>query len=689
MNLKDLNIKSVDALKESFLNDRLNDENAKYAVCQVKDGKLLLYSCEGYILKNNDKAIKQLSDGDIVVVELKNKEVSNILELVGHIDSLTELEDYSIENIDTNKDYFLNDHLNDEEMPERILAICEVKDGKLLLYNHEEEYVLDTTDNVKDTLIDGNIVVVKIKNDNKKMCNILELIGHVDDPGMDLKLIALSKSFEMDFSKSYVKQLKTIPTEVSIDDIKDRLDLREELIYTIDGSNTKDMDDAISIKKNEKGNYVLGVHIADVSHYIKVNTPIFNEAAKRATSVYMANSVIPMIHHNISNGICSLNPNVDRLTLSIIMEIDKNGCVINHEVKEAVINSKKKMTYEDVNKILMEDKKVEGYEEFIDNLKLCNELSFILSERYKKRGYLHFKTDEIKVKTDKSGKAIDFIPTQSLAGQKIIEMFMLTANRTIAEDYAYMPFAFRIHDIPDMTELEEVLKQIKNLGYDINLNNLDNPLKLSDVFKKLYESGNYSVISPFILKAMAKARYSKENIGHFGLGFEYYTHFTSPIRRFNDLLVHTLIKAYNNPKLNDEVINNMEQELVQICEHISQKEVLADEAQNEALKCKMAEYMQDYINEYFNGKIINIGSKYITVRLENGIIGKVYYEDIKGGNYYFDGNNCKVVNIDNNKEYNLTDYVRVKVLMSSKKLRTIKFKLVQNLEHVKTKTLVS
>ena len=403
----------------------------------------------------------------------------------------------------------------------------------------------------------------------------------------------------------------------------------------------------------------------------------------------MANSVIPMIHHNISNGICSLNPDVDRLTLSIIMEIDKNGCVINHEVKEAVINSKKKMTYEDVNKILMEDKIVEGYEDYIENLKLCNELSFILSERYKKRGYLHFKTDEIKVKTDKNGKAIDFIPTQNLAGQKIIEMFMLTANRTIAEDYAYMPFAFRIHDIPDMTELEEVLKQIKNLGYDINLNNLDNPLKLSSVFKKLYESGNYSVISPFILKAMAKARYSKENIGHFGLGFEYYTHFTSPIRRFNDLLVHTLIKAYNNPKLNDEVINNLEKELVQICEHISQKEVLADEAQSEALKCKMAEYMQDYINEYFNGKIINIGSKYITVRLENGIIGKVYYDDIKGGNYYFDGNNCKVVGIDNNKEYNLTDYVRVKVLMSSKKLRTIKFKLVQNLEHVKTKTLVS
>lgn len=604
------------------------------------------------------------------------------------MNNLKENDFYDID-IDFENEYFLNDHLDEiEEPPERILAICEVKDGELILYNCDEKNIIETSDNMFDKLVEGNIVLVKIKNSNKKQCNILEVLGHINDPQIDLKIIAISKNFNIEFSKNYLKQLDKIPTQVTDEDIIGRLDLRNELIYTIDGEDTKDIDDAISVSKNEKGNYILGVHIADVAHYVPINSPIFNEAANRATSVYMINSVIPMIHHQLSNGICSLNPNVDRLTLSCIMEIDKNGDIIDYQIKESVINSKKKMTYENVNKILMNDEIVSGYEEFIDNLKLCNELSFILNENYKKNGYLHFKTEEIKVVVDKNGKLIEFVPVKILAANKIIENFMLAANKTIATHYGYMPFTFRVHEMPDMEQLEKTLEQIKRLGYDINLNNLDNPLKLNAIFKKLYESGNYSVISPFILKAMSKARYSKDNLGHFGLGFDFYTHFTSPIRRFNDLLVHTLIKTYNSPYLSDEYIRNIESQLISICEHISKKEILAEEAEEEALKYKMAEYMSQYIGEYFNGKIINIGPKFITVRLENGIIGKVYLEDIKGDNFYFDGDNYKVIGLKKGIEYNLTDYVRVRVLSSSKQLKLIKFKLIKNLEHVKTKTLV-
>lgn len=599
---------------------------------------------------------------------------------------MEETKNYEIEVETPKKEFYLNSHINEKEKPEKILAMCKVNKGKLCLLENEE-FIIETKDHLLTKLVDGDIVLVKIKTDNLNQGNIIEALGHIDDPQIDLKLIAISKAIKIDFNPSSLKQAEQTPNEVSEDEIIGRLDLRDEIIFTIDGKDTKDRDDAISIKKNEKGNYILGVHISDVSHYVAINSPLFKEALSRSTSVYMIDSVIPMIPHKLSNGICSLNPNVDRLTLSCIMEINNKGDVIDYKIVESVINSKKMMTYDDVDKILMENKLVEGYEEFIDILKLCNELSFILHNNFLKHGYLHFKSEEPQAIVDENKKVIDFKPIKTLAGRKIIEHFMLIANKTIAENYAYMPFTFRIHEMPDMEKLEEVFKLLENIGYDINKQNLDNPIRLSTEFKKLYESGNYSVISPLILKAMTRARYSSNNIGHFGLGFNEYTHFTSPIRRFNDLLVHTLIKAYNNPNLTTENIEHIEQQLSEICEHISIKEKLSDEAQEEALKYKMAEYMENHIGEYFNGKIVDLGSKYIAIRLENCIIGRAYLEDIKGSNYYYDADNHEVLSTTSKRKYRLTDYVRVKVIASNKQLRRINFKLVENLEHVKTKTL--
>jgi len=634
-----------------------------------------------------DRIIKENHwlNNEQLVSQLNNLVETNYLVLTDGKYQIKQI-DQVIEPQEKINDTYLNEkqELDEEDQDKTILAICEIINGQV--YLKDTETIFTTTDNIMHKLVEGDIILVRIKPNNNTECNILERLGHKDDPNIDLKIIAISKSFKIEFNKDSLKQLEKIPTQVTENDIKNRLDLRDELIYTIDGADTKDMDDAISVKINERGNYVLGVHIADVAHYVPINTPLSNEAFSRGTSLYLIDKVIPMLPHQLSNGICSLNPNVDRLTISCIMEIDKKGNIIDYQITESVINSKKKMIYEDVDKILMEDELVEGYEEFIDNLKLCNELSFILSKNYNENGYLHFKDNEIKVKVDEKGKPIKFEPIVTKAGRKIIENFMLAANKTIASNYAYMPFCFRIHAEPNIEDLEQILELINKLGYNTPYNNIDR-YKLNKIFKQIYEQGNYSVISPQLLKTMKKAIYSQTNIGHFGLGFENYTHFTSPIRRFNDLQVHYLIKLYNNPNINDQNISNIENLLPEICEHISQKEKLADEAEIEATKLKMAEFMKHHIGQYFNGKIIGIGPKYVSVKLENGIIGKAYLEDIKGDKFYFDKDRYAVIGLKHKTKYKLTDFIRVNVKDASLTTKSIEFSITENLEHTKTKTL--
>ena len=609
---------------------------------------------EGYFKPNVNYTIEQIRKDNESLNSLTDKQLAKILD-----------------NFVKNKILIFEDNVY--RLYQKELVICEVRNNKI--YTRESNKKLFAINDISK-YVNGDIVVTQMEK--KDTCKVIERIGHIDDPDIDLMIIATSKAIKLKFNKSSLNQLETIPTKITEEEIKNRYDLRDKLIYTIDGADTKDMDDAISVGKNEKGNYILGVHIADVSYYVKKDTPLYNEALERGNSVYMIDKVIPMLPHQLSNGICSLNEGEDRLTMSCIMEINANGDIIDSKIVESVINSKKKMTYEDVDKILMEGIIPEGYEDFVDNLKLCNELSFILNKNYQKSGYLHFKDNSVKIITDENGFPIKFEPLKVKAGRKIIENFMLAANKTVAETYEYQPFYFRIHEEPEKEDLEEVLKTLYDSGYEIPYHNVDQ-YKLNKIFKQIYDQGNYSVISPQLLAIMRKATYSSHNIGHFGLGFEAYTHFTSPIRRFNDLEVHRLIKEYKDPNITDRKFLKNESEIPAICDHINEKEIAANEAEMEAVKLKMAEYMKEHEEEYFNGKVISIGPKFVNVRLENGIVGKVELKDIKNDLYYFDKNTHSIKGMRTNTEIGLADYVRIKVMHVSTRKRSINFKITEKL----------
>ena len=566
------------------------------------------------------------------------------------------------------------------------LIICEVKDGNYIITNNNKNYLIEIENSSTKGLVDGNIILLRIKNYDKNTlkCNLVEVLGHVNDPDIELKKIAIANNFNIDFSKDAIKQANSIKETVQEDELEGRLDLKDKLIYTIDDDHTKDMDDAISIEINDKGNYVIGVHIADVSHYIKPNTPLFNEALERGNSLYMLDTVIPMLMHKLSNGICSLNPNVDRITIwNGNNRYNKNGNIVDYDIKKSVINSKKKMSYSNVNKILMDNEIVPGYEEFVDNLKLANEASFALNKNYKEHGYLQFGNNEIKYTGEKEN---EFKNVEHKAAEKIIEDFMLLANKIVATNFEYIPFPFRVHDMPDIDKIKSTLNYLRLLGYNIpNTSNLDNPKVLQGILKGLYDNGDYSITSQYILKSMKKAKYSPDNIGHFGLGFDTYTHFTSPIRRFNDLLVHTIVSDYLDKNFKTEEIEEINKNLYKMCEHISETEVNADNAENEALKYKMAEFMEDKTNEYFNGKIIDIHPKYLIIKLENNIYGLAYINTIKNGGFYFDEHDYEIKSKNNKTTYKLGDYVRVKVIEANKDLRKVIFKVTENLNHLKNK----
>ena len=566
------------------------------------------------------------------------------------------------------------------------LVVCELIDNKLKIYGDNKH--VDIPSNECSRLVEGSRVLIKLKNDGLNG-NIVEIIGHKDDPDIDLTQIALSKCFSLDFSEEYLKELEKFPNHVKEDEIKGRLDLRDKLIYTIDCDNTKDMDDAISVEKKENGNYVLGVHIADVSHYVKLGSEIFKEAFKRGNSLYMLNTVIPMIHKFLSNGICSLNPSVDRLTKSCFMEIDKDGNIVDYKIVKSVIRSKKKMKYSEVNKLLEENKMVAGYEPFIDNLKLANELNNILNKARIERGYVKFMSNDLIVELDKNNKPLEFKMQEQKTAETMIENCMLMANQTVAINYSWLPFIYRIHEMPDKNTVINILQFLKKLGYNIPLiKNVDNQKALQGILRDLSSDKDFKIISNFILRGMKKAKYSTENTGHFALAYEHYTHFTSPIRRLSDLMVHILIDLYekNNYMINEE-IENLEQLLIDVSIQASFKERKAIEAENEANAMKMAEYMEGHINEYFNGKIINIDSSGVTVEVNN-IIGHVNFSDIKKDSYKFNKKNFTLFGKKTKQVLKIGDNVRIKVLNASKEYRTIDFAICEKLDKVKQKVLI-
>ena len=515
--------------------------------------------------------------------------------------------------------------------------VCEVKERNnklhLVPFNGNCELSINVQKEYKDlltNLIIGDRVYIelddnKIDEDNIVFVNNLTKIGHFNDQMNDELAIAISKDFDIDFSEEALKEANNIPNHVLETEKKDRLDLTEEAIFTIDSISTKDMDDAISIKKRYNGNYLLGVHIADVAHYIKPGSALFKEALKRGTSVYLGDVVIPMIPSILSNGICSLNEGVERLTKSVIIEISPKGKIENYKIVDSVIKSKKKMTYEDLNE-LFENGSIEDetYYAFNESLTLARELSNLLTSTKNKRGNLDFESSDMKIKKDENNKPQEFVKDNIGESQKIIENLMILANEVVATHFywAELPFIYRIHNNPDELKIDNTLDIIEKLGYKlVHIHNAYGQKAIQSILNDYKGTPEYTIISNLLLRNMAKAVYSTENNGHYALALDNYCHFTSPIRRFPDLIVHTLINMFINNYSKNNYNSAVVQNLNEICEHSSYKERQANDAEKDYLKLKMAEYIQEHINEEFEGIILDIDKDKVFIKLNNNIKG--------------------------------------------------------------------
>ncbi len=559
-----------------------------------------------------------------------------------------------------------------------------VKRKNKLIFKPDDEkldIIVNITKESKKQCVEGHKVLVEIiKEISKKnfLGKVTKIIGHKNDPGVDIISIALRHGIEIEFNENVKNELKYIPSEVTEDELKNRVDLTNKMIFTIDGDDTKDIDDAISIEK-DNDIYTLGVHIADVSHYVKIGSSLYESAFARGTSSYLADTVIPMIPHQLSNGICSLNPNVIRLTISCEMKINSKGKVLEYDIFPSYIKSRKQMTYKNVNKILMENVIPEGYAEYAETLKEMKELASILRKEKESRGYIDFGLDEAKVIQDKNGKAIDIVKRISGDGEKLIEDFMIAANETVATHINNMdlPFIYRVHDIPNTEKIEDFKNLIKQLGYNININtNKITPLTMQQILNDLRDKKEFTILSDMLLRSMKKAIYSTTNIGHFGLALTNYTHFTSPIRRFPDLTVHRLLRTYLFEKRIDmETINFNQKYLIDVATNSSETEVASIEAERDVLDMKMAEYMEDHIGEKYKGIISGVTNFGMFIELENLVQGLVHISTLDGY-YNYVPELLSLVKEDNSKKYRIGDEVYVIVTSASKENSTIDFELV-------------
>lgn len=533
-------------------------------------------------------------------------------------------------------------------------------------------------------VVEGHKVVVKLVNKEDKnnfKGEITRIIGHINDPGVDILSIAAKHDINDDFSEEVMQEVDKLPSEVLPNEYENRTDLRDKMIFTIDGDDTKDIDDAISLDILSNGNYRLGVHIADVSYYVKEDTELDKEAYERGTSVYLADRVIPMLPHKLSNGICSLNPNVDRLAISCVMDIDSKGEVVSYDIFESVIKSNIQMTYKKVNKILEENSIPEGYEKYADTLIKMKELADILRKNKIEKGYIDFDLDESKIIVNEKGEAIDVTLRERGTGEKLIEDFMIAANETVARHIFYMdyPFIYRVHGEPNEEKISKFMHYISILGYTVNgkINKIT-PKAMQDILFQLKDAKEYSMMSKELLRSMQKAVYDTRNIGHFGLASKCYTHFTSPIRRYPDTTVHRLLHTYLfNKNLNKETIKHWEAKLPFVAEHSSLKERNSVECEREVDDMKKAEYMEKHIGEHFEGVISGVQSFGIFVELPNLIEGLIKVEDIKGDYYEYNEDTFSLVGKKNKKGYRLGDNIKVIVKSASKEKHTIDF-LVDN-----------
>ena len=533
-------------------------------------------------------------------------------------------------------------------------------------------------------VVEGHKVLVKLTSKlegNLYRGEVIKILGHKNDPGVDILSIVAKYNIPDTFSEKVIKELDYIPDEVKPNEMQGRTDLRDEVIFTIDGDDTKDIDDAISIEKLSNGNYKLGVHIADVSYYVKEGSALDDEAYLRGTSVYLADRVIPMLPHKLSNGICSLNPGVDRLALSCVMEINEQGETVDYSIFESVIRSRIQMTYKKVNLILEENIIPEDYEPYASKLLLMKELAGILRKMKEKRGYIDFEIDEPKIIVDGTGKAIDVVKRERGTGEKLIEDFMIAANETVATHIYYMelPFLYRVHGVPSEEKIANFLKFISVLGYNVKLTSKEiYPTTLQDLLSQLKDKKEYQILSSMLLRCMQKAVYDKTNIGHFGLGSKCYTHFTSPIRRYPDTTVHRLIRKYLfKNQIDKDTINYIDDKLVYIGEHTSDTERIAADCEREVDDMKMAEYMMDHIGEEYEGMITTVTNFGMFVELPNLVEGLVRIDDLTDDTYIFDDETFALRGVNNKRGYRLGDKVKIVVKAANKEAKTIDFLIAE------------
>lgn len=533
---------------------------------------------------------------------------------------------------------------------------------------------------------DGDKVVVEITSYGSKGKNpegfVKENLGNLNDPGTDVMSIVKAYDIPVEFPPQVENELKSIPDEVDTKEKGGRVDLRHLQTVTIDGEDAKDLDDAITLTK-EGDIYHLGVHIADVSHYVTEGSPLDKEAYKRGTSVYLVDRVIPMLPGKLSNGICSLNQGKDRLALSCLMDIDSKGNVVNHRICETLINVDRRMSYTNVRKILVDKDEtvINEYKDFVEMFQLMDEAAKILRKKRFSRGSIDFDFPETKIVLDEKGHPVEIKPYDRNTATKIIEDFMLIANETVAEDYFWqeIPFLYRSHEVPDPEKILKLSTFINNFGYSIRMGADDiHPKELQKLLSKIEGTDEENLISRLTLRSMKRAQYTTECVGHFGLSAKYYCHFTSPIRRYPDLQIHRIIKENIHGGLKAARIRHYNEILGEVAKHTSTTERRADDAERDTDKLKMVEYMQGHLYEEFEGVISGVTSWGMYVELPNTIEGMVPLTSLKDGYYTFDENHYELVNNLTNKTYKLGQRVVVKAVSADKVLRTIDFEVVES-----------
>ena len=514
---------------------------------------------------------------------------------------------------------------------------------------------------------------------------IIEVLGGVNEAGVDM--LSLIKQYELPykFPEEVVQEAKTFGNKINSEDIKNRKDLRQDVIFTIDGEDAKDLDDAIHVEKLENGNYKLDVHIADVSHYVREKTELDKEAYLRGTSIYMLGRVIPMLPRELSNGICSLNAGEDRYTLSCSMEITPKAKIVNSDIYKAVIRVTERMTYTDVQKILdkSDERVLKRYEKYIKDFELMAELATILKEKRRENGYLNLDIPESKIILDQDGFAIDVKKYETYFSNEIIEQFMLVANETVAEKFYWLqaPFIYRNHEAPDLDKVKELNKTLFNFGYKIKISKEDiiYPNEFAKILEDVKGKDEEKVVSNIILRTLRVAKYEADNKGHFGIASKYYCHFTSPIRRYPDLFIHRIISKYleNDYNVNEFFIKKYSKRAEKRAENCSERERTATKVEREAEDIKKAEYMENKIGEEYEGIISSVTNFGIFVELENTVEGLVRYETLGDEYFIYNEERREAIGEQTHKVYKIGDKVKIRVSDANKLLRRIDFEIIE------------